>query len=113
MAAYSQFLGCAVRVHYRLGDVLLTASGTFVADSGRSVFLEQHVEQRGKRNYFRWEIPYPYLHRIELMPEPAEPERQAAAPATESKAAAASASASESISGPCRVIPFPQRREPA
>jgi hypothetical protein len=114
MAAYSQFLGCAVKVHYRLGDVLLTASGTFVADSGRSVFLEQHVEQRGKRNYFRWEIPYAYLHRIELMPEPAEPKPQPEPPAaTEPKAAAASASASESIIGPCRVIPFPQRREPA
>jgi hypothetical protein len=114
MAAYSQFLGCAVKVHYRLGDVLLTASGTFVADSGRSVFLEQHVEQRGKRNYFRWEIPYAYLHRIELMPEPAEPKPQPEPPAAaEPKAAAASASASESITGPCRVIPFPQRREPA
>lgn len=65
MAAYSRFLGSAVKVQYRLGDIQLSASGTFVADSGRSIFLEQHVEQRGKRNQLRWEIPYAYLTRIE------------------------------------------------
>jgi len=41
-----------------------------VADSGRSIFLEQHIEQRGKRSYFRWEIPYGYIHRIEEVSEP-------------------------------------------
>ncbi|HKN23429.1 MAG TPA: hypothetical protein VJX72_01175 [Candidatus Acidoferrum sp.] len=71
MARYSQFLGRAVTVRYRVGEVLLSATGTFSADSGRSIFLEQHVEQRGTRKYFRWEIPYPYIHRIE-------PEAQAA-----------------------------------
>jgi hypothetical protein len=65
MAAYSQFLGRNVTVQYRVGDVLLPASGIFAADSGRCIFLEQHIEQRGKRNYFRWEIPYQYIHRIE------------------------------------------------
>src|SRR5271167_3365634 len=65
MASYSQFLGRNVTVQYRVGDVLLPASGIFAADSGRSIFLEQHIEQRGKRNYFRWEIPYQYIHRIE------------------------------------------------
>lgn len=64
MAAYSQFLGCKVTVRYRVGEVLLSATGTFSADSGRSIFLEQHVDQRGTRKYFRWEIPYPYIHRI-------------------------------------------------
>jgi hypothetical protein len=44
--------------------MLLSATGTFSADSGRSIFLEQHLEQRG-RKYFRWEIPYPYIYRIE------------------------------------------------
>jgi hypothetical protein len=65
MASYSQFLGRKVTVQYRVGDILLPASGLFAADSGRSIFLEQHIEQRGKRSYFRWEIPYQYLHRIE------------------------------------------------
>ena len=65
MASYSQFLGRKVTVQYRVGDILLPASGLFAADSGRSIFLEQHIEQRGKRSYFRWEIPYQYIHRIE------------------------------------------------
>src|SRR5215468_1294334 len=64
MASFAQFLGRKVTVQYRVGDVMLPASGIFTADSGRSIFLEQHVEQRGKRSYFRWEIPYQYIHRI-------------------------------------------------
>jgi hypothetical protein len=69
MASYAQFLGRKVTVQYRVGDILLPASGVFAADSGRSIFLEQHIEQRGKRSYFRWEIPYQYIHRIEETPE--------------------------------------------
>jgi hypothetical protein len=72
MASYSRFLGREVTVQYRVGDVLLPASGTFAADSGRSIFLEQHIEQRGKRNYFRWEIPYQFIHRIEQAKESTE-----------------------------------------
>jgi hypothetical protein len=72
MASYSQFLGRKVTVQYRVGDILLPASGLFAADSGRSIFLEQHIEQRGKRSYFRWEIPYQYIHRIEETTEPEE-----------------------------------------
>ena len=65
MARYSPFLGRKVEVHYRAGDILLPASGTFVADSGRSIFLEQHVIQRGQLRNFRWEIPYQYIVRLE------------------------------------------------
>jgi hypothetical protein len=65
MARYSPFLGRKVEVHYRAGDILLPASGTFVADSGRSIFLEQHVTQRGQVRNFRWEIPYQYIVRLE------------------------------------------------
>lgn len=64
MASYTHFLGRIVTVQYRAGDMLLSAYGSFVGDSGRSIFLEQHVEQRGKRSYFRWEIPYQYIHRV-------------------------------------------------
>jgi hypothetical protein len=71
MASYSQFLGRTVTVQYRVGDILLPASGILAADSGRSIFLEQHIEQRGKRSYFRWEIPYQYIHRIEEITESA------------------------------------------
>src|SRR6266481_837938 len=69
MARYSSFLGRRVEVQYRAGDILLPASGIFVADSGRSIFLEQHFEQRGQQKHFRWEIPYQYLVRIEEKPD--------------------------------------------
>jgi len=69
MARYSAFLGRRVEVQYRAGDILLPASGVFVADSGRSIFLEQHFEQRGKHGHFRWEIPYQCLVRIEEKPD--------------------------------------------
>ena len=70
MARYSSFLGRRVEVQYRAGDILLPASGVFVSDSGRSIFLEQSFEQRGKNGYFRWEIPYQCLVRIEEKPDP-------------------------------------------
>jgi hypothetical protein len=69
MARYSGFLGRRVEVHYRAGDVLLPASGIFVADSGRSIFLEQTLVQRGQQRHFRWEIPYQYIVRLEEKPE--------------------------------------------
>ena len=69
MARYSAFLGRRVEVHYRAGDILMPASGTFVADSGRSIFLEQSLVQRGQQRHFRWEIPYQYIVRLEEKPE--------------------------------------------
>jgi hypothetical protein len=72
MASYSQLLGRNITVQYRTGGFLLPASGTLVADSGRSIFLEQHLLVRGKQTYFRWEIPYQYIHRLEEVPAPAD-----------------------------------------
>ena len=50
-----------------------------MADSGRSIFLEQSFEQRGQHRHFRWEIPYQHLVRIALVKAeeepPFEPER--------------------------------------
>jgi hypothetical protein len=66
MARFSSFLGRRVEVQYRASDTLLPASGVFVADSGRSIFLEQSFEQRGQHRHFRWEIPYQCLIRIAL-----------------------------------------------
>jgi hypothetical protein len=86
MARYSSYLGRRVEVQYRAGDILLPASGTFVADSGRSIFLEQNFEQRGQHKHFRWEIPYQYLVRIEEKPDSGATANTAAAPAA-SKAA--------------------------
>jgi hypothetical protein len=73
MARYSAFLGLQVEVQYRAGDILLPASGTFVGDTGRSIFLEQNLEQRGQHRHFRWEIPYPCIVRLAEKPEPAAP----------------------------------------
>jgi hypothetical protein len=113
MALYSQFMGSAVQVKYRLGDILLCASGTFVADSGRSIFLEQHVELRGKRNFLRWEIPYPNIQRIERVHAPEENVAVAeTSPETPPKAAAAAAGSSEIISDLSRGT-CPPRRSPA
>jgi hypothetical protein len=64
MARYAVFLGLQVEVQYRAGDILLPASGTFVGDTGRSIFLEQSFEQRGQHRQFRWEIPYQYVVRL-------------------------------------------------
>src|SRR5436305_14304474 len=70
MARYSSFLGRRVEVQYRAGDILLPASGVFVGDSGRSIFLEQSSEQRRKNGHFRWETLYPSLVRIAEKPDP-------------------------------------------
>src|SRR6202790_4238557 len=69
MARYSDFLGGRVEVHYRAGDIVLPASGILVADSGRSIFLEQSLVQRGQTRHFRWEIPYQYIVRLEEQSE--------------------------------------------
>jgi|SRR5271163_2629269 len=75
MARFSSFLGRRVEVQYRASDTLLPASGVFVADSGRSIFLEQSFEQRGQHRHFRWEIPYQHLVRIGLIVEDEEDRR--------------------------------------
>ena len=76
MARHSALLGRRVEVQYRAGDLLVSAGGTLVADSGKSIFLEEHFSQHGKQKTFRWEIPYQHI--IELsenyaLASPAEP----------------------------------------
>src|SRR5215475_6569387 len=88
MARYSAFLGRAVNVLYRAGDLCLPASGTFVADSGRSIFLEQHFEQCGQLKNFRWEIPYPCIVRLEEAEPLAAPQAAPSAKVLGSKARA-------------------------
>lgn len=68
MARYSAYLGRKVDVHYRAGDICLPARGTFIADSGRSIFLEQRFDHMGTQKTFRWEVPYAYIIRIEERP---------------------------------------------
>lgn len=106
MAAYAQFLGCNVTVRYRVGEMLLSATGTFCADSGRSIFLEQHLEQRGTRKYFRWEIPYPYIYRIEAETPVATPEVAPEGVRVDPAPKAAAAAAGESSTGGNSFAPF-------
>jgi hypothetical protein len=124
MARYSAFLGRRVEVQYRAGDILLPASGTFVADSGRSIFLEQNFEQRGQHKHFRWEIPYQYLVRIEEKPDSGASANgisvTAAAKTTpqaslESKPAAKplSAAATASAGGASGILPLSRRHKTA
>ena len=83
MARYFDLLGQRVEVHYRASDILLSATGTLAADSGKSIFLEEHFTRRGQVKTFRWEIPYPCIIRLAESPAPAAP-REAQAEATES-----------------------------
>ena len=112
MASFAQFLGRKVTVQYRVGDVLLPASGTFAADSGRSIFLEQHVEQRGKRSYFRWEIPYQYIHKIEEteeIPEPPATPKSAPPEPEHTQASSVSAGHGLASSSAGSLLSLPQR----
>jgi hypothetical protein len=118
MARYSAFLGRRVEVQYRAGDILLPASGTFVADSGRSIFLEQHLEQHGQMKQFRWEIPYQYIVRLEEREEPSHRNVQSsAAGTTESpesdKKSSACDSPKSTSSEPQVIPPLRNRTEPA
>jgi hypothetical protein len=58
MARYSALLGRRVEVHYRNGEILMPVTGTLAADSGKSIFLEEHFQHQQQVKSFRWEIPY-------------------------------------------------------
>jgi hypothetical protein len=119
MARYSVLLGRRVEVHYRAGDILLPASGTLVADSGRAIFLEQSLVQRGQPKYFRWEIPYQFIVRLEEKTEGEGPGNSAAIategsrrPGDAQRRAASSAAATASAGTPS-MLPLPNRPKTA
>jgi hypothetical protein len=123
MARYSSLLGRRVEVHYRAGDILLPASGTLVADSGRSIFLEQHLMQRGLLKHFRWEIPYQYIVRLEEMAEVAVATGNTGAAAAEAasrekpppggEALSSSTAAAHTSGAPPSVVPLQNRPKTA
>ncbi len=65
MARYASLMGRRVEVHYRAGEITLPVTALLVADSGRSIFLEEHYMLRGRNQTFRWEIPYSCILRLE------------------------------------------------
>ena len=116
MARYSAFLGRAVDVQYRAGDICLPASGTFVADSGRSIFLEQHYEQCGQQKNFRWEIPYQCIVRLERAEPPGAPPPSPAAaevPGAQSCASEPLQANAAHASGGSALLPLTRRQETA
>lgn len=126
MARYSAFLGRRVEVQYRAGDILLPATGTFAADSGRSIFLEEHFEQHGHEKQFRWEIPYQYIVRIQELDADGASLNRTAAPAEPASASDATpqptptkdprnsaAAAAGASGGASSVLPFSRRPKTA
>ena len=116
MARYSAFLGRTVEVLYRAGDICLPASGTFVADSGRSIFLEQHYEQCGQQKNFRWEIPYQCIVRLGETEISSAPSLASTAEILGTPAAAAGplqANAAHASAGPPALLPLTRRPETA
>jgi|ERR1700730_2393663 hypothetical protein len=116
MARYSSFLGHRVEVHYRAGDIVLPASGIFVADSGRSIFLEQSFVQRGgQQGHFRWEIPYQYIVRLEEKPNDEERDSDKAKPVAlnAERTDQVSRAAARATAGAPTLLPLPSRPKPA
>ena len=72
MARYSALLGRRIQVHYRSGEIILPATGTLAADSGKSIFLEEQIVQGSGLKKFRWEISYMQIVRLteSSMPRP-------------------------------------------
>ncbi len=85
IARYSTLLGRRIEVTYRAGDIILPATGTLAADSGRSIFIEEHYQQQETAKTFRWEIPYPCI--LELRECPECPSATASAPPSRETAA--------------------------
>jgi hypothetical protein len=64
MGRFDSLVGKRVEAHYRAADIQLTAIGTLVSDSGKSIFVEEHFSQGGKEKTMRVEIPYEFVIRV-------------------------------------------------
>ena len=58
MIRYSRLVGKRAEVVYRVGAIHLLAVGLLLADSGESIFVEQHFDQSGSVKTFHLKIPY-------------------------------------------------------
>jgi hypothetical protein len=74
MGQYSALVGKRVEARYRTADIHLSAVGTLVSDSGKSIFLEDRFSQGGRQKTMRVEIPYQFVIRVsETHAEPSRP----------------------------------------
>jgi hypothetical protein len=64
MSRYADLLGKRVEVIYRAGDIHLPATASLAGDTGKSIFLEEHILHHNTMKTFRWEIPYQHIIRI-------------------------------------------------
>ncbi len=60
----------------------MPATGVLAADSGKSIFLEEHFSQHGRVKSFRWEIPYQCIIRLSETEELPSPFEGSSLPAT-------------------------------
>lgn len=64
MERYAALVGKRVEALYRAGDIHLSAIGTLVSDTGKSIVIEERFSQGGKKKTMRVEIPYEYVVRV-------------------------------------------------
>lgn len=64
MGPYSALIGKRVEIHYRAGDLHLCARGALVAETPRSLFLEERFSRNGKEKLIRIGIPHEFVLRI-------------------------------------------------
>ena len=64
MARYESLVGKRVEAQYRAREIQLSAIGTLISDSGKSLILEDRFSAGGKDKTMRVEIPYEYLIRL-------------------------------------------------
>jgi hypothetical protein len=83
MGRYSASVGKRVQAYYRAADIHLSAAGTLVSDSGKSIVLEDHLSQGEKEKTIRVEIPYQFVIRVKETH--AEPSRTKQIPSAQSK----------------------------
>jgi hypothetical protein len=69
LTPYEALLGKRVEAHYRASDLQLSAAGTLVADSGKSISIEDNFVQNGREKKMRLEIPYQFIFRIVETPK--------------------------------------------
>ena len=57
-------VGKRVEAYYRASDLNMSAVGILVADTGKSISIEERFSQSGREKILRVEIPYEYIIRV-------------------------------------------------
>jgi hypothetical protein len=71
MDRYTQLVGKRVEAHYRARDIDLSVKGTLVANSRKSLSIEERYTQGGREKTMRIEIPHEYIiHISEVREDP-------------------------------------------